>query len=137
MERVQTTGREAGAHRQVKVKVNAQVDEHIAPVIEALNHFENVVTVDSCQGKDDSKAYVYFTHSGSSGELLTFVDKFAASLNGYLNTREDEYRLRVEWMAGSGTPLAELLMEQESISRLAHAIVAIATYHKSQSVGDN
>lgn len=40
------------AHREIPVKVNAFVDEGIAPLVVALNEFGGVVTVDSCEGRD-------------------------------------------------------------------------------------
>ena len=46
-------------HRQTWVKVNAPVDEGIAPLIEALSAFPGVRTIESCEGNGDS-AWVCF-----------------------------------------------------------------------------
>ena len=40
----------AGSHKQVWVKVDALVDEGIAPLVLALTEFEGVRTYSSCQG---------------------------------------------------------------------------------------
>lgn len=42
-------------HKQVWVKVNARVDEGVAPRVVALSEFEDVVTYSSCQGGDFSE----------------------------------------------------------------------------------
>ena len=39
-------------HTEIPVKVTAWIDEGVAPLVEALNEFPQVVTLDSCQGGD-------------------------------------------------------------------------------------
>ncbi len=46
-------------HPQVWVKVNAQVDRGIAPLIEALSAYPGVRTLESCEGNGDT-AWVAF-----------------------------------------------------------------------------
>jgi hypothetical protein len=48
-------------HREVQVKVNAFVDEGIAPLVAALSHVDGLVTLESCQGSAGGRdAYVHF-----------------------------------------------------------------------------
>jgi len=61
----------AAGHRQAWVKVNAQVDEEVAPLVLALSEFEGVCTHDSCQGGE--LAVVHFS-CGEWAETATFVE---------------------------------------------------------------
>ena len=50
-----------GGHKEVAVKVNAFVDEGIAPLVSALSEIEGLVTLESCQGDPAERdAYVIF-----------------------------------------------------------------------------
>jgi hypothetical protein len=120
-------------HGQVVVQVNAEVDEQIAPLVRALNEFDSILTVDSCQGDARSMAYVYFTRSGASRDLLLFVDDLAAKLNARLSARENEYEIRAEWAAGTEKPLAVLRTRPDYIDVLADALFGVAKTHKKQS----
>ena len=63
-------GSRAG-HKQVWVKVNAPVDEGVAPLVLALSEFEGVCTHESCQGGE--LAVVHFS-CGEWRETATFVE---------------------------------------------------------------
>lgn len=39
---------ECKSHKQVMIKVNAECDENIAPIVLALNEINGIVTLDSC-----------------------------------------------------------------------------------------
>lgn len=119
-----------GQHGQVVVKVNAEVDEQVAPLVRALNEFDGILTVDSCQGNARRMAYVYFTRSGASRDLLLFVDDLAARLNARLAARENEYEIRAEWTAGTEKPLAVLRSRPDYIDVLADALFCVAKTHK-------
>jgi len=121
-----------GQHNQIVVKVNAEVDEQIAPLVSALSDFEGVLTLDSCQGDGDLMAYVYFTRCGTSRDLLWFVDELAAILNARLAARENEYEVRLEWTAGTEKPLAVLRTRPDYIDELAAALFAAAKPRKKQ-----
>lgn len=52
---------ETEKHKQVCVKVNAYVDEKIAPVIEAMSKLDSIVTFQSCKNlNDDGIALIWF-----------------------------------------------------------------------------
>ena len=67
-------------HIEVPIKVNAYVDEGIAPLVEALNGFLGVVTLDSCEGSGDSHAYVHFAIRGDSTGTFSLVQHLSAAL---------------------------------------------------------
>jgi hypothetical protein len=49
-------------HKERLVKVNAFVDEGVAPLVEALSSIDGLVTIESCQGDRGGKdAFVIFT----------------------------------------------------------------------------
>jgi hypothetical protein len=48
-------------HREIPVKVNALVDEGVAPLVEALSEIDDLITIESCQGdRGQQDAYVIF-----------------------------------------------------------------------------
>lgn len=50
-------------HQQVCIKVNAWVDEKIAPVIEAMAKIDGLITFDSCQNlNDNGEAFIIFQY---------------------------------------------------------------------------
>ena len=112
-------------HKEVQVKVNAWADEGIAPIVSALNQFERVETVDSCQGYDES-GYVYFRFRGSADEFLAFLQNLSGSLGTRLDSCGD-YRLRAEWLAGAKEPLGQLLVRLDYVPILAEALTLEAT----------
>lgn len=55
----------AEAHREIIVKVNALVDEGIAPLVLALSEIDGLQTLESCQGElGQRNGYVYFRLGG-------------------------------------------------------------------------
>jgi len=120
----------SGEHTQVVVKVNAEVDERVAPLVSALNEFDGVITLDSCQGDACQMAYVYFTRTGTSNELLSFVNKLAGSLNARLSARQNEYEVVLEWTAGTEKPLAVLRTRPDYLAELATALSDAAKAHR-------
>jgi hypothetical protein len=123
-------------HKEVQVKVNAWVDEGIAPIITALNQFERVETVDSCQGYGskweaesigvwgDQLAYTYFRFRGTARDLLTFLQDLSVSLGTRLDSCCD-YRLRAEWLAGAKEPIGQLLVRLDYVPTLAEALLGV------------
>lgn len=59
-------------HEQVWVKVNAQVDKGIAPLIEALSELPQVRTIESCEGNGGS-AWVAFDAGETEWEPLARI----------------------------------------------------------------
>lgn len=112
-------------HKEVCVKVNAWVDEAIIPLVKALNDFENVETVDSCENHNGS-ASVYFRCHGNDKETCDFVLGLSRSLGTILNSSSD-YVLRLEWMSAE-QPMAEIATSQSYVQTLANALVTISKH---------
>lgn len=111
-------------HTEIPVKVTAWVDEGVAPLVEALNEFPQVVTLDSCQGSEERPAHVYFKCRGEATETALFAAWLAESLA--TSTEACDYSLRVEWLAGSNEPMAELLTAPQFVRRLAGLLAKAA-----------
>jgi len=108
-------------HLEVPVKVTAWVDEGVVQLVEALNEFPDVVTLDSCQGYDGNGAYVLFRcqYQGSA--------KLARELGEALNGTGASYVLRAEWRPGCEEPLLELVCPSGEVAALAEAVSAFRT----------
>ena len=64
-------------HPQLWVKVNAQVDERMASIIEALSAFPTLQTIESCQ-RSAGTAWVSFAFGESWRDLAKFIFGFLA-----------------------------------------------------------
>ncbi len=106
--------------RKISVKVDAWVDEEVAPLILALSCFEGVVTVASSAGTADADAYVHFRFEGSSRESAVF----ASDLGGRLRAAAVQYRLAAEWSNGEREPLLCLSCPTDRIEELTAALAA-------------
>jgi hypothetical protein len=80
-------------HQEIPVKVTAWVDEGVAPLVTALNEFERVMTVDSCQGDAAKGAYVLFSYRGEGKEAACV----ASDLGRVLAPLSPEFLLQAEW----------------------------------------
>jgi hypothetical protein len=108
--------------REVPVKVTAWVDAGIAPLVVALNTYEQVVTIDSCEGHDDkSGPYVLFHCEGEDPA------KFANDLGRALSNQRVDFLLRAEWRPEYEEPLLELACPSGSVADLAAAVNSCRT----------
>ncbi len=81
-------------HREIMVKVNAPVDEGVAPLVSALSEIDNLVTMESCEGERASKdAFVVF-HLGSWRECGEFL--FGLLLPAMPDALRESVSLRLE-----------------------------------------
>lgn len=112
-------------HKQVCVKVNAYVDEKIAPVIEAMSLLEDVVTFTSCEDEiDDGFSSIYFFYRDEHqnwrgiGEICETISK---ALEYF------EYaKISVCWQPGAAScPKGHLKFEKRDASDLARRIRSI------------
>ncbi len=108
-------------HTETLVKVNAWVDEGVAPLVRALNQFDDAITLDSCEGHQGESAYVHFCSRAGVEELCSLVHRLSSFLGRRLPAN-DEYRLTIEWVAGGTEPLATLEVHQGFIQPLADAV---------------
>ena len=107
-------------HRETPVKVNAWVDEGVAPLVEALNDFERVWTAASCE-TDDSLApygaYVIFSYQGSGSEAALFSAELAQALKD-----SSPFCLQTDWRAGNDEPVLTISCPPDQVSDLAAAV---------------
>ena len=106
--------------RKISVKVDAWVDEEVAPLVLALSCFEGVVTVGSSAGGAGEEAYVDFRFEGSSREAAVFT----SDLGGRLRAAAVGYRLVAEWREGEREPLMSLSCDPARIEELTAALAA-------------
>ena len=110
-------------HVQTLVKVNAQVDKGIAPLVEALNAYPGVFTTSSCEGRKHQNAYVAFdVGDAHRQELVAFVNTLSSALGQDDKVNDLPFTLSVEWYAGGNTPNAYLHVPRQHIHALADAI---------------
>jgi hypothetical protein len=106
------------SHHEIPVKVTAWIDEGVAPLVAALNEFEDVVTVDSCQEGPQKGAYVLFLRRGD--HAVDLATNLAARLSPH--DGEVDYLLRAEWRPGTGEPLLELACPTDQVLRVAQIL---------------
>jgi hypothetical protein len=111
-------------HIEILVKVNAWIDKGVASLVESLNLFGGVETLDSCEGYGDDPAYVYFRCCNGSKEARP------------KETLTVGYRLRLEWLA-SEEPMAELSTQRENMPTLAAKIAELASVGPGQLMTTN
>ncbi len=111
------------AHEQVWVKVNAQADRGIAPLVQALNEFQGVMTVSSCEGDADHEAYVSFTAGEDWQRTGDFIQRLSAALGQAPGLCDRAtFALCLEWYLGGKTPVAYLRMPTHHVPLLAAAV---------------
>lgn len=105
-------------HKQVAVKVNAFVDERIAPLIEALSKIPNLVTEFSCEDNRAEhevragcipRAYVVFHAQKKFGDwtkLGALCSKVAESISEY-----DYAEVSIRWKNGNPVGILEFNTE--------------------------
>ncbi len=72
-------------HKQVPAKVTVFVDEGIKDLVELMNTFDGVSTIDSCQGGYGELAYVILRYGDHKTVTFAQVARFAHRLAGVLS----------------------------------------------------
>lgn len=104
----------------IPLKVNAWIDEGVAPLVEALNEIPDIETLDSCED-DSGAARVYFRFRGPDTAEVTIArtSELARMLNGALVRYEVDIEFR-----GDYDPIARIATAPDSVQDLAAAIRA-------------
>ena len=118
-------------HRPVLVKINAYVDEGIAPLVTTLALFRTLRTIESCQGgANESVARVWFV-CGEDGRETT-VD-FAVWLGKRIERLDldcGDVELQVRWANNCfprrPTASVQVLASPAHIEKVANALKTIA-----------
>ncbi len=130
-------------HEQVFVKVNAECDRGVAPLVEALSDIPRLVTLDSCQSDDRGAAHVWFAvgsnvYDGSWHDLAAVCQKIAGHLTR--SSALSDYRLAIEWSGSNEHPRAILELPSDEVEVVASEIRSLAVSlsdHSCRSRGDN
>lgn len=112
-------------HEQVSVKVNTRCDRGIAPLVEALSRFPEVMTVESCEGCDDQPARVAFLVGDGDDELIPFVRRLSVELRRVGVAEECGVNLSAEWYAGGEGSIGYLRTPRQQVRRVAEAITRL------------
>jgi hypothetical protein len=117
-------------HKQVFVKVNAEVDAGMATVVSTLNEVEGLQTVESCQGETGGKfAYVYFWF-GDWASLSKFLFReVEPTLSDSLGA---DYRVSVEVFSGS-RPTGKIEFSAEATGTVASALKQVVKRDRSSA----
>lgn len=118
------------AHVEVPVKVNAWADAGVAPLVEALSSWDDIVTLDSCEAGVDALAYVQFTAEPAHA-LLGAAERTAAILS---EMDECPAVVAVEWAFGGLQPSGRLVCPQAEVPAVAAHLLSGA--RRSGSSGD-
>jgi hypothetical protein len=111
-------------HRQVMIKVNAECDEGIAPLVLALNDIQGVVTLDSCQQGLLGEAYVFFAYGRTWKDLAQLLQTLSSELSRM--PLDYGYTLRIEWFGSNERPRAQIVVLTEHVAALAANIRALS-----------
>lgn len=112
-------------HQQVLIKVNAEVDEGIAPLVLALNAIDGVITLDSCQEIGSNReAWVFFSFGETWQDLAQLMQDLSSGL-GDLSIHAG-YSLSLEWLGSDDHPRAWLTVAPRNIGALAEGIERLA-----------
>lgn len=112
-------------HAEVPVKVTAWIDEKVVPLVLALNEFDDVMTLDSCQADATGSAYVMFCSRKEPQVACAFAIALAAVLAE--RGADLDYTFRAEWHSGTGEPLLKLSCPPEAIKSVANLLSACRT----------
>lgn len=111
-------------HKQIMIKVNAECDEGIVPIVLALNEINGVVTLDSCQCGVYGEAFVHFTYGKNWQEIGYLVNELASCFRD--NGVCCEGVLRLEWLGNNDCPHAKLVCNAGHIGSIADIIATSA-----------
>lgn len=120
-------------HQQVLIKVNAEVDRGVAPLVQALNEIEGVITLDSCEnGGNGWGAYVYFTYQKGWQALAGLLQAISSSLG--TPGIACGYALRLEWLGSNENPRAQIACEPEHVGIVAEGIQKLAASRNAHTI---
>ena len=113
-------------HVQVWAKVNAHVDQDIAPLIEALNAFSGLETTESCQGHSEEPAVIHFLYGEYWKRPWQDLAEFVLGFLGPGLAREigDDAAAMIT-MNSAGIACGELRIRQGAFERTLQALTKL------------
>lgn len=110
-------------HEHVLVKVNACVDEKIAPLVEALNSIEGIVTIESCQEWFPDEACVLF-YNGLNPSDWNMLGEVCFKISTLIREHAPDSGCitSLEWRGSNSQPWGRLAVNPDYINDAACAI---------------
>lgn len=117
----------APSRKCTRVRVNAWVPQEIAPLVEALNDFPDMVTLETHGGSDREPAWVSFSHRElDPGQTLAFIQFLTSEIQSRID-EDVQCKIGLEWsMGGENQSMAKLEASLDSIRQIAEAVAEIA-----------
>lgn len=114
-------------HKQVSVKVNAECDEKIAPLVLALNDVDGIFTLESCQEWKPGEAAVWFTYGTYGQRNCEQVAQLLQTISTLLSEQELACgcRLSLEWNGNNDQPRVEMTVATANLPAIATALRGI------------
>ena len=106
-------------HQEIPIKLTAWIDQGVVTLVEALDGFEDVLTVASCDDDGIQGAYVLFRLRGTSDEATDFASGLAADLKSEEGV---SYLLQSEWRPGESGPLLTLSCPPDQVPLVANLV---------------
>lgn len=110
-------------HKQVWVKVNAQIDEELAELVSALNAVSGLQTVESCQGgsiegrSGVANAFVYFYYGDWQQISRLAFDELAPAITRLGSVQVDR--------PGTGDPLGKIIILPGCLNQATDALLHV------------
>lgn len=116
-------------HPQAWVKVNVHVDEGVASLVEALNGFPGLQTVESCQKGENEPVWVCFLYGSDNERRERPWQGIAEFTLGVLGTGLSQRGVNARtavYVTGSGLVLGEIEVRREDLPSVEKAIQHLA-----------
>ena len=115
-------------HKQVPVKVNAECDEKIAPLVLALNDVKGIFTLESCQEWKPGEAAVWFTYGTYGQRKCEEVAQLLQTISTLLSEQglACGCRMSLEWNGNNDQPRVEMSVATAELTAIATTLRSIA-----------
>ena len=121
------------SHQEIFVKVNALCDQGIAPLVEALNRINGLITLESCEEAVNGEAWVFFTYGNDCQTLAGLLQEMASRLS--VLSLCCSCILRLEWLGNNEHPRAQVIVRPKHVGAVSGIIGELAAH--LAAVGDS
>lgn len=120
------------AHEQILVKVNANVDKKIAPVIKALSSIDGLMTLSSCQALYPQEASILFEYMPNPAEPDLTNWKVMGDLCFKISSAirivapDSGCFVSLEWRGNNDQPFGKLSFDPEQTNDITSAVRSLS-----------
>lgn len=111
-------------HKQTLVKVNAHVDEKIAPLIEALNCLPDVVTFESCETWQPGQATVLFSVGYSPRDWQPLAEMCSWLAEKIAFHADEGWDICIQWYS-QGSHWGRLTVDHDCLATVTGVIAGL------------